>query len=93
VYRTRKDNFAVHRKLRGQVDWMDPETWLDPDMWASGEWKPGAHWLAGGDWFGGGDATLDVYATLDDLAEHVPSELAEIVREAEQEPEVETLDI
>jgi EXLDI family protein len=46
-----------------------------------------------GDVFPGGDATLDVYATLDELTANVPPELGDIVREAEQEPEVETLDI
>lgn len=99
VYRTKKDNFAVHRRTRGAVDWRDPETWLDPEMWSSGEWRPGPGdwrpgWLAGADLFGGGgDAMLDVYATVEELAANVPPELAEIVREAEREPEVETLDI
>lgn len=99
VYRTRKDNYAVHTKARGSMDWKDPETWLDPEVWSSADWKPGGHWfggghdLFGGELFAGGDATLDVYATLDELAAAVPPELAEIVREAEEEPEVETLDI
>lgn len=98
VYRTRKDNYAVHTKMRGSVDWRDPETWLDPEVWSATDWKPGSHWFSGGDLLGGelfagGDATLDVYPTIDELAAHVPPELAEIVREAEQEPEVETLDI
>ena len=98
VYRTRKDNYAVHVKVRGSVDWRDPETWLDPEVWAATDWRPGSHWFAGGDLLGGelfagGDARLDVYSTIDELAAQVPSELADIVREAVQEPEVETLDI
>jgi EXLDI family protein len=98
VYVTRKDNYAVHTKVRGAVDWRDPETWLDPEVWSFGDWKPGGTWFnAGdvlrGDVFPGGDATLDVYATLDELTANVPPELGDIVREAEQEPEVETLDI
>lgn len=93
VYRTRKGNFAVHRRVRGSMNWMDPETWLDPDVLAAVDWKHGPEWFTGGEWFSGGDATLEVYASLDELAEDVPAELAEIVREAEQEPQVETLDI
>lgn len=98
VYRTRKDNYAVHTKQRGSVDWTDPESWFDSETWSSSDWKSGGRWFGGGDLLGGelfagGDATLDVYATLDELTAQVPPELAEIVRESEQEPEVETLDI
>jgi EXLDI family protein len=104
VYRTRKDRYAVHRKVGGSVEWSDPDTWFDVetrvgDRWAhmADRWaqvaEQAADRFASGDWWGGGDYTLDVYDTLEDLAAHTPPELAEIVRESEQEPEVETLDI
>jgi EXLDI family protein len=100
VYRTRKGRYAVHRRVRGPVEWSDPETWFDPEAWTNDRWAHvadrwghAADWFASGDWFGAGEYTFDVYETLDDLAKHAPPELVEIVRESEQEPEVETLDI
>lgn len=112
VYKTRKDNYAVHTKVRTGVDWKDPESWFDSDVLSGADWKDPETWLdpqtwsaaerqfrshrerfSGNDLFGGGDATLDVYSTFNELATQVPPELAEMVREADQEPEVETLDI
>lgn len=93
VYHTRKGRYAVHHEVRGPVDWRDPETWLNPETWLDPESWTGHRFRIAGDWFGSGDCTLDVYDAEDDLAANVPPELADIVRENEREPEVETLDI
>ncbi|OAT82324.1 EXLDI protein [Desulfotomaculum copahuensis] len=44
-------------------------------------------------WGHGGDATLEVFDALEEMQDHVPPELFEIVKGAGQEPPLEDLDI
>ncbi|WP_163511819.1 EXLDI protein [Fodinicola acaciae] len=103
VYRTAKEQFAVHR--RTHADWR---RWSDPRRWASGEnsvwdkdWDVDWHagWdgestTGGVDWSGPhGEAVLEVYESVAAMRERVPAELADLVEENLGTPQVEDLDI
>ncbi|MBE3575117.1 MAG: EXLDI protein [Firmicutes bacterium] len=97
VYRTKGGRYAVHRRIEPNwamwADpewWSDPERWNNPKRWHAGRW--GASWSLG-QWGRKGDATLEVFDTLEELQQHVPPELFEILKEAGQEPPLEDLDI
>lgn len=84
VFRTAKGQFAVYE--RDDPDWValsrsdDAASWDDPGSWRDG-------------WWDRGQRTLTVFATADDMAGVLPDELVAAIKRAEDQPEVEDLDI
>jgi len=91
---------------RRNPDWDTERDWDDPTSWGwpSRPIFPGASASAStatttsdssatAVWWEPGDYQLDVYDTIDELSEHLPAELAEIVAHQATVPAVEDLDI
>ncbi len=74
------------QRMRGaRPPWMDWKA-----AWSRGEF-PFGEWMGHvGD---PGEATLEVYENLDQLAEHIPAELLQLVKQALDNPGIEDLDI
>jgi EXLDI family protein len=81
VYRTAKGRYALHtRRLPGLSYWNDPMTWFEPYGGDDVSWDAGEY-------------SLEVFETFGELEGAVPPELAQLVRENEQERPLEELDI
>lgn len=83
VYRTKGGRYAVHRRIGPDwAAWSNPQWWHDPESWQDAA-----------EWWENREAVLEVFDTLEDLANHIPPELLEMVKEAIQEPPLEDLNI
>jgi EXLDI family protein len=100
VYRTRGGRYAVHR--RTGPNWAlfsDPSWWMDVENWRElgrhgrARHHYGRPWQGLDDWWTPGEATLEVYDTLEAMADHVPPELIEALRSQGEDPPLEDLDI
>ncbi|MEO7015795.1 MAG: EXLDI protein [Leifsonia sp.] len=99
VYRTAKDQFAVHVR-RGpdwnswtdEHDWDDPATWSMPDHPRRPE-SPDTLGSSGTSWWEFGEYTLKVYGDLAALAQSVPTELSDLIHRTLSTPDIEDLDI
>ncbi|WP_066366491.1 EXLDI protein [Herbidospora mongoliensis] len=95
VYRSRKGKYVLHVE-RGP-EYTDSMT-RDADNWLSGLFSRNAMrtylGLTDSDWgFVQGEATLDVFATFEELRGRVPFEFYELITDLAQRPPVEDLDI
>lgn len=106
VYRTAKGQYAVHlERSQGWREWADPTMWTGPNGWTgmvtdlcrtfSREMSParGSRIPRWGLAPGCIESRLDAYQTIEELEENAPRELADLVRDAESEPQVEEVDI
>lgn len=90
VYRTKRGRYAVH--VRRDPEWMGmvPGN-VEIDIDLGGDFNVlGRDWTAG---WASGEHTLNVYETLEELKDHVPPELGDLVEERLSTPDVEDLDI
>jgi len=95
AYRTARGRFALHRIAGpGTGGPSDPRRLADPARLGSRHPVGSAQAIADAEpWDDATDASLEVYDTLDELAEHVPPEFANLVADATAALEVEELDI
>ncbi|HUW63481.1 MAG TPA: EXLDI protein [Spirochaetia bacterium] len=101
IYRTKGGRLAVHWRKGPNWGWW-AEDWSDSSDWMNNRpMGPAAlhhkihqrvhqHWGSGAH---GVEETLEVFETMEELKEHIPPELFQLVTEAGQEPRLEDLDI
>jgi EXLDI family protein len=92
VYRSQKGKFVVHTERSQNWVWTAGEQGGDDNP---GTWRNFVNMFSSNQTWGSnqGERTLEVYDTVDELREHIPAELYDLIQALIEQPPIEDLDV